>query len=73
MKTRTLGIVMCIAGILMITYSGFNYVTTEKVLDLGPIKINKEKNHFIGWPPLLGAVMIVSGIVIIAQNKKLHA
>ena len=39
---KTLGIVLVVIGIIMMVYTGFNYVTTEKVVDLGPIEINAE-------------------------------
>lgn len=54
----------------MIAYTGFNYVTTEKVVDLGPIEINKEKNHFVQWPPIVGVVLIIGGVVLLVFDKK---
>jgi hypothetical protein len=54
----------------MIIYTGFNYVTTEKVVDLGPIKINAEKNHPVQWSPIVGIVLLVGGIVIVLIDKK---
>ena len=57
----------------MMAYTGFNYVTTEKVVDIGPIEINKEKNHHVQWPPIIGTVLIVGGIVIIVLDKKVRA
>ena len=45
MKTKGVGIALLVIGILMTIYTGFNYVTTEKVVDIGPIQINKEENH----------------------------
>ena len=70
MRLRPLGIVLSIIGILMIIYTGFNYVTTEKVVDLGPIKINAEKNHPVQWSPIVGIALLVGGIVIVLTNKK---
>ncbi len=70
MKTKTIGIILVAAGALMMLYTGFNYVTTEKVVDLGPIQINKEKQHSVKWPSILGAVIIVGGITVIALGKK---
>lgn len=70
MQTRTLGIVFVVIGIIMMLYTGFNYVTTEKVVDLGSLQINKEKNHHIQWSPIIGVVLIVGGIVIIVLDKK---
>jgi hypothetical protein len=69
---KTLGITLIIIGIIMIAYTGFNFVTTEKVVDLGTIKINKEKNHHVQWPPIIGAALLVGGIVIIVTDKKVR-
>lgn len=67
---KTLGIVLIIIGIVMIAYTGFNYITTEKVVDLGPIEITKEKQHAVQWPPVVGVVLIAGGIVAIVVDKK---
>jgi hypothetical protein len=37
-----------IIGAIMF-YTGFNYVTTEKVVDIGPIEINKQQSHPVQW------------------------
>lgn len=71
MKTNITGIVLIIIGIIMIAYNGFNFVTTEKVVDLGPIKINREKGHPVQWSPIIGVAVLVGGIVIIVRNKNI--
>lgn len=70
MKTKTIGIVIGIIGILMIIYTGFNYVTTEKVVDLGPMHMSMERNHPVQWSPIIGAILLVGGIVIVAMDRK---
>ncbi|HEY9219960.1 MAG: hypothetical protein WAV86_10890 [Lutibacter sp.] len=70
MKTKTLGIVIAIIGVLMIIYTGFNYVTTEKVIDLGPMEMSMEKNHPVQWSPIIGVVLLIGGIVLVAIDKK---
>ena len=67
---KNTGIVLVAIGILMMVYTGFNYVTTEKVVDLGPIKINKEKDHPVQWSPIIGGILLAGGIVILATGKK---
>lgn len=69
MQTKNIGIVLVIFGIIMMIYTGFNFVTTEKVVDLGPLQINKEENHPVQWSPIIGALLLVGGIVVIATNK----
>ena len=67
---KTTGIVLIGLGIIMMIYTGFNYVTKEKVVDLGPIQINAEKNHPVQWSPIVGLVLIIGGIVVVAVDKK---
>lgn len=67
---KTLGIILIAVGIIMMVYTGFNYITKEKVVDLGPIEINAEKSHTIQWTPIAGMILIVGGIVVIALDKK---
>ena len=70
MNTKNLGIVVIIVGILMMVYTGFNYVTTEKVIEIGPININKEKNHSVQWTPIIGLLVIIGGIIILKVGSK---
>jgi uncharacterized membrane protein YdcZ (DUF606 family) len=73
MNTKAIGIILIVIGIIMIAYTGFSYVTTEKVVDLGPLQINHEVSHPVQWSPIIGAVLLVGGIVIIALDKKVQA
>lgn len=69
---KSIGIVLIILGIVALIYTGFTYKSTERVADIGPLKINKEKEHHVNWPPILGAIMLVGGIVmVVADNKKI--
>lgn len=70
MKSKTAGMVLIVIGIIMMIYTGFNYVTTEKVVDIGPIKINQEKEHPVQWSPVIGGVILVAGIALVMLNKK---
>lgn len=70
MQTKTIAILLIVIGIIMIAYTGFNYVTTETVVDIGPLEINQDKNHFVQWSPVIGVILIVGGIVVFLMNKK---
>lgn len=67
---KSVGIGLIVLGIIMIIYTGFNYVTKEKVVDLGPIQINADKNHPVQWSPIIGVVLLVGGIVVVVTGKK---
>ncbi len=70
MQTKSVGFILIALGIVMMVYTGFNYVTTETVVDLGPIEINKDKNHFLGWSPIVGIVLLVAGVIALLSNKR---
>lgn len=70
MKTKNLGIVLIIIGIMMMIYTGFNYVTTEKVVDFGPMEMSMEENHPVQWSPIVGIVLLIGGIVIVVMDRK---
>ena len=66
MKSATLlGIVLIVLGVLALVYQGFTYTTREKVVDLGPLKITADKEKSIPLPPILGALALAGGIVLV--------
>ena len=69
MNTKNTGIILIVIGMIMMIYTGFNYVTTKKVVDLGPIEINKETNHPVQWSPIIGCILLVGGIVLLSTSK----
>lgn len=70
MNNKTAGIVLIIIGILMVAYNSFNFKTTEKVIDLGPIEVNKEVNHPMAWSPIIGVALAVGGVILLVVGSK---
>jgi drug/metabolite transporter (DMT)-like permease len=69
MKTNTIGLCLVVVGVLMIAYTGFTFVTTEKVVDVGPIEINSKKNNLVQWSPIAGVALLIGGIVVMAAGR----
>jgi uncharacterized membrane protein YdcZ (DUF606 family) len=67
---KTLGIVLVVLGIVMMVITGVNVVTKKKVVDVGPLEINKEKRTPINWSPIIGVALLVGGIAVMAADKK---
>jgi hypothetical protein len=67
---KAIGVILIVLGIFLMLYTGFTYVTTEKVIDLGAVKISKEKNHFIQWPPIAGVASIIGGVALLFLSKR---
>ena len=71
MKAATIvGILLIIVGIAGLVYGGFSYTHKEKVLDLGPIQASADKKETLPVPPLLGALAIVGGVVLLASGAR---
>ncbi|HET7874182.1 MAG TPA: DUF3185 domain-containing protein [Methylomirabilota bacterium] len=65
-----LGIVLIALGVIAFAYQGITYTTQEKVLEVGPLKATIEKEKTIPLPPILGALALVGGIVLIAVGVR---
>ena len=67
---KNLGIILTLAGILMLMFSGFNYTQEKKVVDIGPVIINKKETKTVVWPTYAGVVALVAGVALIVFAKK---
>ncbi|MFA4918490.1 MAG: hypothetical protein WC581_04475 [Thermodesulfovibrionales bacterium] len=71
MKTNTLiGIILIVIGIVALAYQGITYTTREKVVDIGPIQMTAEKTKTLPLPPIVGAVALVGGIVLLVVGSR---
>jgi len=52
MNAKIIGLVIIAIGLVMTLYTGFNYVTKEKVVDIGNIEITADKDHTASWSDL---------------------
>ncbi len=65
-----LGILLIVVGGLALAYHGFNYTHQEKVLDVGPIHATADKHDRVSIPPIVGALMLIGGIVLVVGGSK---
>lgn len=71
MKTTTLFAVILIAlGVVAFGYQGITYTTSEKVVDIGPLQVTEEKTKTFPLPPIVGAIALVGGIVLLVVGNK---
>jgi len=71
MNAKTIGIIIMVIGLVMTLYTGFNYVTREKVVDIGGIEITADKDKSVSWGPFVGlGVIVIGGVVFLAGRKK---
>ena len=64
------GIVLIIIGIVALAYGGFSYTTREKVIDAGPLQVSADKEKTVPFPPILGGICLVGGIVLVLAGNR---
>lgn len=65
------GILFIILGLALTIFTTVTFFTKEKVVEIGEVKITRNKPHHLNWSPLIGvALMGVGGIVFWKSSKK---
>ena len=47
-----------------------SFTTEEKVVDAGPLEINKKEDKTIGWPVYAGGIAVAAGVIILVAARK---
>jgi hypothetical protein len=67
---RTAGIVLIVIGLIGLAYGGISWTTRDKVVDLGPVEVTKNKTQSIPLPPLAGGLCVIAGVVLAVTAKR---
>lgn len=67
---KTFGIVLIVIGIIMMVITGFSYMTEETIIDAGPLEVTADRERSINWPPYIGGIALVTGVIVLAMGRK---
>ena len=67
---KTLGFVLMVLGVLAIVYGGISYSREKTVLDVGPIKATATEQRNIPLSPIVGAIAIVGGLLLLVVPRR---
>jgi len=59
------GIILIVIGILALVYQGFSYTQTKEVAKIGSLEIQNKETHDVPLPPVVGAICLVAGVVVL--------
>ncbi|MFT6883217.1 MAG: putative membrane protein [Marinoscillum sp.] len=70
---RKLGLVVLVIGIAVTILAGVNFVTREKVVEIGSMQMMADQSHTFDWSPFLGVGIMVAGVIlfIVSPRSKL--
>jgi uncharacterized membrane protein len=71
MKTAiVVGILLIVLGIISLAYQGISYTREKKIVDLGPIQATEKTQERIPLPPILGAIALAGGVVLVIVGSR---
>lgn len=67
--TNIFGIILIIVGILLLAYRGVTYTQKEKVAQIGSLEVTTNSQKTIDFPPVLGGLSLVVGVVLVVVGR----
>lgn len=67
---KPLGVLLITAGILMFIFGKVTFTKNEKIVDIGPVEINKQEKKTFDWPDYAGAIAVAAGLTILIADRK---
>jgi uncharacterized membrane protein YidH (DUF202 family) len=65
---KAIGIVLIVIGLAGILYGGFSWTRRDTVIDAGPIKVQADKRQSVPISPIVGAVCLIAGVVLVVRR-----
>lgn len=64
------GVVLIALGLVAFIYGGITYTSQEEAVKVGPISVTAQTKKTIPLPPVLGAVAVAGGVVLLVLGAK---
>jgi len=69
-SVSTIGVVLIVLGVLALVYQGISYTKRDTIIDIGPVHATAERQKTLPLPPILGALMLVGGVVMVVSGAR---
>jgi hypothetical protein len=70
-RTRqVIGILLIVFGLVSLLWGGISWTREETVLDIGPIEATRRERETIPVPPIVGGLLLASGIVLLVVRDR---
>ena len=64
-----IAVILIAIGVVSLAYQGISYTTREKH-DIGPFEVTTNETKHIPLPPIVGAIALVGGIVLLVVDRR---
>ena len=67
---RIAGLVLIVVGIVALAWGGVFWTDRDTVIDAGPLEVATENREGVAVPPILGALALIGGIVLLVIPER---
>ena len=67
---KLIGVVLIVFGVLALAYGGFTYTKREKIVELGPLQVNADREKTVPIAPIAGVGALIGGIALVLVGSK---
>jgi len=67
---KILGLVLIVAGALMLAYGSFSYTKEDTALQIGPVSLAVKEKKTVNFPIWVGVAAVVAGGLVLALGGK---
>jgi hypothetical protein len=67
---RIAGLVLVVVGIVALVWGGVFWTDRDTVIDAGPLQVTTEEREGLALPPVVGAIALVGGIVLLVMPAR---
>ena len=68
--SRIVALALLVIGVLMLGGTMFTYTTREKVVDIGPVEVTKDKTHNVPMLPIAGGIAVAVGLGLMLADRR---
>ena len=69
-NTAVVGVLLVLLGMAALAYQGITYTTRDTIIDIGPIHATAEHQNTVRLPPVLAAIAVVGGVVLLVGGLR---
>jgi hypothetical protein len=64
------GIILVIAGVIILIYGGITYTSHKKLFKVGSVSASAKTHKTVPLPPILGGIILAGGVVLLVVGAK---
>ena len=68
--SRIVALALIVIGVLMLGGQMLSFTTREKVVDIGPVEVTKEKTHSLPMLPIAGGIALAVGLGLMFGDRR---